>query len=35
MTIAGEEKNLTEEEVRSYRQHTDRSIRRESYKSLR
>ncbi len=35
MTIDGEEKKLTEEEVRSYRQHTDRSIRRESYASLR
>ncbi len=31
----GEEKKLTEEEVRSYRQHTDRSIREEAYKSLR
>lgn len=35
MTIAGEEKNLTEEEVRSYRQHTDRGIREEAYRSLR
>jgi oligoendopeptidase F len=35
MTIAGEVKKLTEEEVRSYRQHTDRNIRRESYESLR
>ena len=35
MTIDGEEKKLTEEEVRSYRQHTDRNIRRESYESLR
>lgn len=35
MTIAGEEKKLTEEEVRSYRQHTDRSIREEAYRSLR
>lgn len=35
MTIGGEEKKLTEEEVRSYRQHTDRSIRIESYQSLR
>lgn len=35
MNIDGEEKKLTEEEVRSYRQHTDRSIRMESYKSLR
>lgn len=35
MTIDGEEKKLTEEEVRSYRQHTDRGIREESYKSLR
>jgi oligoendopeptidase F len=26
---------MTEEEVRSYRQHTDRSIRREAYVSLR
>jgi oligoendopeptidase F len=35
MTIDGKEKKLTEEEVRSYRQHTDRNIRRESYESLR
>lgn len=35
MTIAGEEKKLTEEEVRSYRQHTDRDIRIEAYQSLR
>ncbi len=35
MTINGEEKKLTEEEVRSYRQHTDRTIREEAYKSLR
>ncbi len=35
MTIDGEQKKLTEEEVRSYRQHTDRNIRRESYESLR
>lgn len=35
MTIDGEERKLTEEEVRSYRQHTDRNIRRESYESLR
>ena len=35
MTIDGEVKKLTEEEVRSYRQHTDRNIRRESYESLR
>ncbi len=35
MNIDGEEKKLTEEEVRSYRQHTDRSIREEAYKSLR
>lgn len=35
MTINGEEKTLTEEEVRSYRQHTDRTIREEAYKSLR
>jgi oligoendopeptidase F len=35
MLIDGEEKKLTEEEVRSYRQHTDRNIRRESYESLR
>jgi len=35
MTIHGVEKKLTEEEVRSYRQHTDRSIRMEAYKSLR
>jgi oligoendopeptidase F len=35
MTLDGEEKILTEEEVRSYRQHTDRSIRKEAYRSLR
>lgn len=35
MTINGEVKTLTEEEVRTYRQHTDRSIRREAYSSLR
>jgi oligoendopeptidase F len=35
MTIHGEEKIMTEEEVRSYRQHTDRSIREEAYRSLR
>lgn len=35
MKIAGEEKKLTEEEVRSYRQHTDRGIRQEAYISLR
>jgi oligoendopeptidase F len=35
MTIWGVEKKLTEEEVRSYRQHTDRAIRIESYQSLR
>ncbi len=35
MTIGWEEKKLTEEEVRSYRQHTDRAIRIESYQSLR
>ena len=35
MTIDGIEKKLTEEEVRSYRQHTDRAIRIESYQSLR
>lgn len=35
MNIRGEEKNMTEEEVRSHRQHTDRSIRREAYTSLR
>ena len=35
MTIGGEVKTLTEEEVRTYRQHTDRSIRREAYASLR
>ncbi len=35
MMIDGEEKKLTEEEVRSYRQHTDRNLRRESYASLR
>lgn len=35
MTIAGEEKKLTEEEVRSYRQHTDRAVREEAYRALR
>ncbi len=35
MNIAWEAKKLTEEEVRSYRQHTDRGIREEAYKSLR
>ena len=35
MTIDGVEKKLTEEEVRSYRQHTDRAVRIESYQSLR
>jgi oligoendopeptidase F len=35
MNIHGEEKKLTEEEVRSYRQHTERTIREEAYKSLR
>ncbi len=35
MNIGGEEKKMTEEEVRSYRQHTDRSIREEAYRSLR
>jgi oligoendopeptidase F len=35
MNIYGEQKNLTEEEVRSYRQHPDRTIRREAYASLR
>jgi len=35
MTLDGEEKKFTEEEVRSYRQHTDRSIREEAYRSLR
>lgn len=35
MNIDGEEKKLTEEEVRSYRQHTNRSIREEAYRSLR
>lgn len=35
MNIRGEEKKITEEEVRSYRQHTDRGIRREAYTSLR
>jgi oligoendopeptidase F len=35
MTIDGVEKKLTEEEVRSYRQHTDRAVRIEAYKSLR
>ncbi len=35
MNIDNEEKKLTEEEVRSYRQHTDRGIREEAYRSLR
>ena len=35
MTIDGVEKKLTEEEVRSYRQHYKREIREESYRSLR
>ncbi len=35
MQIDAEEKKLTEEEVRSYRQHTDRAIREEAYRSLR
>lgn len=35
MDIWGEIKTLTEEEVRSYRQHTDRGIREEAYRSLR
>ncbi len=35
MNIHGEERKMTEEEVRSYRQHTDRSIREEAYRSLR
>lgn len=35
MNIHGEEKKFTEEEVRSHRQHTDRSIREEAYRSLR
>jgi oligoendopeptidase F len=35
MTIDWVEKTLTEEEVRSYRQHTDRAVREESYRSLR
>ncbi len=35
MNIGGEEKKMTEEEVRSYRQHTDRGIREEAYRSLR
>lgn len=35
MTIDGEEKKLTEEEVRSYRQHPDRRVREEAYRSLR
>jgi oligoendopeptidase F len=35
MDIYGEIKTLTEEEVRSYRQHTDRNIRREAYAALR
>ncbi len=35
MHIDGEEKKLTEEEVRSYRQHKERNIRKEAYASLR
>jgi oligoendopeptidase F len=35
MTIDGVEKTLTEEEVRSYRQHPDRAVREDSYRSLR
>lgn len=35
MNIGGAEKKMTEEEVRSYRQHPDRNIRQESYVSLR
>jgi oligoendopeptidase F len=35
MTIDGVVKTMTEEEVRSYRQHTDRAVREEAYKSLR
>lgn len=35
MEIDGEKKTLTEEEVRSYRQHTDRGIRRQAYTALR
>ena len=35
MMIDGEERKLTEEEVRSYRQHPNRSIREEAYRSLR
>ncbi len=35
MTIDGEEKKLTEEEVRTYRQHEERSVRKEAYDSLR
>jgi oligoendopeptidase F len=35
MSIDWEAKIMTEEEVRSYRQHTDRSVREEAYKSLR
>ena len=35
MNLSGEEKKMTEEEVRSYRQHTDRGIREEAYRSLR
>ncbi len=35
MMIEGEEKKLSEEEVRSYRQHTNRNVRRESSESLR
>lgn len=35
MTIDGVEKTMTEEEVRSYRQHTDRGIRKQAYESIR
>lgn len=35
MKIGGESKKLTEEEVRSYRQSPDRTIRKEAYDSLR
>jgi oligoendopeptidase F len=35
MAIDGVVKTMTEEEVRSYRQHTDRAVREEAYQSLR
>lgn len=35
MVIDGEERKMTEDEVRSHRQSTDRAVRREAYTSLR